>query len=49
MFGLCVRHLCDDLEEKVIRSLREEVTNFNVVQAQMLERSNMKVRWRRVV
>lgn len=41
--NLFVRHLCDDLEEKVTRSLREEVTNFNGVHAQMLERSNMKV------
>lgn len=35
--------MCDDLEEKVVRSLREEVANFSVVHAQMLERSNMKV------
>ena len=37
------RHLCDDLEEKVVRSLREEVANFSMVHNQMLERSNMKV------
>ncbi|CAB1097571.1 unnamed protein product [Ectocarpus sp. CCAP 1310/34] len=37
------QHLCDELEEKVVRSLREEVANFSTVHTQMLERSNMKM------
>lgn len=38
------RHLCNELEEKVVRSLREEVSSFSDVHVHMLERSNMKVR-----
>ncbi|CAM9280404.1 unnamed protein product [Ectocarpus sp. 6 AP-2014] len=37
------QHLCDELEDKVVRSLREEVANFSTVHTQMLERSNMKM------
>ncbi|CAM9356855.1 unnamed protein product [Pylaiella littoralis] len=37
------QHLHDDLEEKAVRSLREEVASFSTVHAQMLDRSNLKI------
>eukprot|EP00903_Cladosiphon_okamuranus_P006178 g6075.t1 len=37
------QHLIDDLEDKVVRSLREEVANFSTVHNQMLDRSNLKI------
>lgn len=40
---LTPRHLCDDLDEKMMRELKEECASFEDVHARMVSRSNMKV------